>query len=89
MATQVATVKRLEERVAAVPAFEEQASNALTQVQRAQAIRAKSEQRLVEQNAEIAALRDSVSEQEAELKHLRALIEHGASAKPALGRRAA
>ena len=87
VATKGADVQRLEERVAALAGFEEQASGALAQAQRAQAIRAKSEQRLVEQNAEIAALRDRVGEQDTELRHLRALIEHGSAAKP--GRRAA
>ncbi|MEO6362420.1 MAG: hypothetical protein ABIO71_04250 [Caldimonas sp.] len=89
VATQGADVQRLEGRVAALAGLEEQAGAALAQAQRAQSIRAKSEQRLVEQNEEIARLRGRVAEQDNELRHLRALIEHGTSAKPESARRAA
>ncbi len=48
------------------------------QVRHAQAIRAKIEARLVEQNGELKGLREQLAEKEGELVHLRELIEHGA-----------
>lgn len=89
VASQGAEVKRLEERVAALVAFEGQVSAANAQALRAQAIRVKSEKRLVAQNAELTALRERVAEQEGEIKHLQAIIEHDDSGHRIEGRRAA
>ena len=89
VASQGAEVKRLEERVAALAGFEGQVSAANAQALRAQALRVKSEKRLVAQNAELGALRERVGEQEGEIKHLRALIEHDDAGHATQGRRAA
>ncbi len=75
VATQKAETIRLEERVAALLQYETEGVEMKARAKRAQAIRAKSEQRLIEQNVELEALREQVGQQEVELAHLRAQLE--------------
>lgn len=82
-------IARLEERVAALVEGEAATKTSKTQLRHAQAIRVKTEKRLVEQNAELELLRERIAEQDGELVHLRALIEHSPLAKPSAQKRAA
>lgn len=76
IATKAEDIARLEARVAEAAAVESTFEDALTELKRVEAIRAKTEQRLVRQNAEVDKLRAKLAAQGAELAHLRALVEH-------------
>jgi len=69
-------IVRLEERLAAHTDLEEGVEELKAEVRRADAIRGKTEDRLVAQNAELEALRARFAEQAAELARLRKLVEH-------------
>ena len=89
VATQKAEVTRLEERVAALAAVETEAAAMKAHAKRAKALRAKSEERLVAQNAELEALREQLAGQEIERAHLRAQLESGDAAASNESRKAA
>ena len=76
VAAKSAEIAQLEERVAALSGLEGSVKNLKAQVRHAQSARGKSDERLVEQNAELDGLRERLAEQDGELLHLRALIEH-------------
>ena len=89
VATQKAELAPLQERASSVAALEGEMAALKAQAKRSQAIRHKSEQRLVAQNAELEALRAHIAEQQIELEHLRAMIECGTPEEPVDQRRAA
>jgi len=76
IAARAEEIVRLEERLAAHTDLEEGVEELKAEVRRADAIRGKTEDRLVAQNAEIEALRARFAEQAAELARLRKLVEH-------------
>jgi len=69
-------IARLEARIAEVAAVESTFEDAKVECKRLEAIRAKTEQRLLRQNAEVDKLRAKLAAQNAELAHLRTLVEH-------------
>ena len=89
VAAQKAELAPLQERASSVAALESEMAALKAQAKRNLAIRDKSEQRLVTQNAELETLRQQIAEQQIELDHLRAMIECGASGHPTERRRAA
>lgn len=82
-------ITELEERVAELTAVRSNVATLKKQVRHAQGIRVKTEERLVEQNAELEALRDRLIEKDAELAHLRQLIEHSTVSELRVSARAA
>ncbi len=76
IASKAEDVARLEARVAELAPAESGYEEAKAEAKRLEAIRAKTEQRLVKQNAEVDRLRAKLTAQGAELAHLRALVEH-------------
>jgi septal ring factor EnvC (AmiA/AmiB activator) len=69
-------IAKLEERLAAHTDLEEGVEELKAEVRRADAIRGKTEDRLVAQNAELEALRTQFAAQAAELARLHKLVEH-------------
>ena len=69
-------IARLEAKVADLLAAAASTDEAKAETKRLESIRAKTEQRLVKQNAEVDRLRARLTAQGAELAHLQALIEH-------------
>lgn len=76
VATKSEEIARLEERLASHADLEEGVEELKAEVRRADAIRGKTEDRLVAQNAELEALRARFTEQAGELARLRKLVEH-------------
>ena len=89
VATQKAEVARLEERVATLATQEAEAVAMKAHAKRAQGIRAKSEQRLTEQNVELEAMREQFALQAIELSQLRARLENSAPDEASGSRKAA
>jgi septal ring factor EnvC (AmiA/AmiB activator) len=69
-------IAKLEERLASHTDLEEGVEELKAEVRRADAIRSKTEDRLVAQNAELEALRTRFAEQATELARLHKLVEH-------------
>ena len=82
-------ITRLEERVAELTTVESSVAALTRQVRHAQAIRARTEERLVEQNSELESLREQIAEQAGKLVHQRDLIEHSTLGRPRTSRKAA
>jgi uncharacterized membrane protein len=76
IAARAEEITKLEERLASHTDLEEGVEELKAEVRRADAIRGKTEDRLVAQNAELEALRARFAEQAAELARLRKLVEH-------------
>ena len=70
-------IARLEDRMATLTVDDGIVATLKKQLRHAQGIRAKTEDRLVQQNDELEALRVRIAEQDEELAQLRVLIEHG------------
>ncbi len=82
-------IARLEDRNAELAADEKIVADLKKQLRHAQGIRARTEERLVEQNVELEAFRERQAEHDAELAHLRQLIEDSALTEPRARPRAA
>ena len=76
VSTKADEVARLEEKVAQYTEMEDGVDELKAEVRRADAIRSKTEDRLVAQNAELEKARAEIATQAAELERLRKLVEH-------------
>ena len=76
IATKADEIARLEERVTQYVEVEDGVDELKAEVRRADAIRTRTEERLVAQNVELEAVRLRLAEQEAELTRLRPLVQH-------------
>ena len=76
VSTKADEVARLEEKVAQYTEMEDGVDELKAEVRRADAIRGKTEDRLVAQNAELEKARAEITTQAAELERLRKLVEH-------------
>ncbi len=74
--TKAAEIAVLQERLLHFADLEAGAEELKAEVRRTVAIRGRTEDRLVEQNAEVESLRNQLAEQAAELSRLRKLVEH-------------
>jgi septal ring factor EnvC (AmiA/AmiB activator) len=76
IATKSDEIARLEEKVAQYTEIEDGVDELKAEVRRADAIRGKTEERLVAQNVELEKARADLAEQAAELAKLRKLVQH-------------
>jgi septal ring factor EnvC (AmiA/AmiB activator) len=76
VSTKADEIARLEEKVAQYTEMEDGVDELKAEVRRADAIRGKTEDRLVAQNAELEKARAEIATQAAELERLRKLVEH-------------
>jgi chromosome segregation ATPase len=76
VSTKADEIARLEEKVAQYTEMEDGVDELKAEVRRADAIRGKTEDRLVAQNAELEKARAEITTQAAELERLRKLVEH-------------
>jgi hypothetical protein len=76
IATKSDEIARLEEKVAQYTEIEDGVDELKAEVRRADAIRGKTEERLVAQNAELEKARTDMAAQAAELGRLRKLVQH-------------
>jgi septal ring factor EnvC (AmiA/AmiB activator) len=76
IATKAAEIAVLQERLSDFADLEAGAEELKAEVRRTVAIRGRTEDRLVEQNAELESLRNQLAEQAAVLLRLRKLVEH-------------
>ena len=76
MVTKSDEIARLEEKVAQYTEIEDGVDELKAEVRRADAIRGKTEERLVAQNAELETVRAEMAGQAAELSRLRKLVQH-------------
>lgn len=76
IAIKAAEITDLQERLVHYVELESGAEELKAEVRRVVAIRGRTEERLVEQNAELESLRSQLAEQAAELLRLRKLVEH-------------
>lgn len=76
ISTKADEIARLEEKVTQYTEMEDGVDELKAEVRRADAIRGKTEDRLVAQNAELEKARAEIAAQAAELERLRKLVEH-------------